>query len=309
MFPILTIFDLMEGVRKYALAFLLLVPTLVRAEEPDPREQRPDLSLFSFETRLLPSLDVDNTDGEVSVRNSQIRALLPWRIKNDVSSLSATLGFESLAFKYDHWDPAAGPTTADRLYGAQVSFFYRRKLASPKWGFNAFVTPSLNSDFKAVTTRALRAQGGFLFNRFSGRGLWSFGAVFINDYGTPRVFPAIAYAGRPTERQTVTVRLPVLVSWAYQTSYTTETGLAARVSGNTYVLEEDGPRHHQSVRYSVGTIGPTFKWKPSSIFSLLLETGVTFRHRLEYWKDGERVNRLSFDPSGFLSVGVRLLFI
>jgi hypothetical protein len=41
----------------------------------------------------------------------------------------------------------------------------------------------------------------------------------------------------------------------------------------------------------------------------LLETGVTFRHRLEYWKDGERVNRLSFDPSGFLSVGVRLLFI
>lgn len=281
---------------------------LCAAEE----KTRPEINLFSLESRLTPRLELKDPQpntfeehAEVDLSYYQLKALLPWRPKPKNGHLSATLGFESLSLRYHGWDDNADPTIADNLYALQISFSYRRPLKNERWGLYSFLTPSLNSDFKDLSGRAFRLQGGLLFTRKIQANNLSLGLVLINDYGTPRVYPAIAYTGKIGERQNFVVRLPVLASWGYEVSEKTEAGVAARVSGNNFYISEEGRYHSDQVKYSIASVGPYLKWKPRPLLVLGLETGFAFHHDFEYVKDGDTERDLDFKPSPMALVSVR----
>ncbi len=290
---------------------ILLTSSLHAAEE----KGRPDITLFSYESRLTPRLELKDPiansfeeNAEVDVDYHQLKALLPWRPKPKNGHLSATLGFESLSLRYHNWNENADPTMADDLYAVQVSFTYRRPLKNERWGLHSFLTPSLNSDYKKLSGRAFRLQGGLLFTRKIKTNNLSLGLVLINDYGTPRVYPAVAYAGKIGERQNFMVRLPVLASWGYEFTEQTEAGVAARVSGNNFYISEEGRYHGHQVKYSIASVGPYLKWKPVRSLILGLETGLAFHHDFEYVKDGDTVRDLDFKPSPVAVVSARWIF-
>jgi hypothetical protein len=273
--------------------------------------RRPDTPLFSLESRFLPSIGVKKApagleNADIRLHYWESKILLPFRYKNDSTSLTSTLSAESFDIDYLDWNSNIEPTPADHLYGLQLGLSMRRELRKEPWSLYSFLNPGVYSDFKKWSARALRFQGGLIFNYAAHKGTWGLGLVLINNYGTPRVFPAISYMGQLGRDQLLVVRLPVLVSWSRSFSKKTDVGVAARIAGSNYYLSEESRYHGNNLRYSVGLVGPFVKRKLTPRTVVSLDTGTTFRHHLEYFRDGERIKDFDLKNSLYLLLGFKI---
>ena len=298
--------------------FLLAVPLLIGGVTiaPLPGGAR-EMDLVSIEVRSLPFLSLEhpqtNTfEDHVKIQPQDVKArvsLPPWRLGSNGTLLSVGLGYENLRFFYKNWDSAQDPNRVDELQAAQLFFFLKKQLHAEGWGLRSFVTSGIHSDFKAITTRDLRLQGGAMLERQYARGhLWGFGLVFLNDYGTPRVFPGVYYQRTIGSAHRINVRLPTQLSYAYIPNDRWELGVAAKVTGNNSRLEREGPLKGKTVKYSLGTIGPSIKRNINRFLSVSLEGGTTFRHQLEIYDGSSRIRDLGLRQSYFVTTAVRAGF-
>lgn len=271
---------------------------------------RPNVELISVETRYYPSLGLDDpTPGtaeetaRITPRPIHMNVALPWRVRTATSLFTVGFGYERLGLELDGWAPDQ-PFPYGPFHSVQLPLAYARTLRDPRWGARFFLTPGVSSDFHDTGWRGFRVQGGALFERKNPGGALSFGLVLINDYGAPRVLPAVAWAGRVADKQTVVVRLPVLLSWAYQASPVWEFGAAARVSGGNYAIGRPDIFADKQLKYSAGTVGP-FVRRTFGKWSLNLESGYVFLHTLEVTERKHQFRDYDLDRSAFLSVGIR----
>ena len=294
------------------LLFLASFAGTIFAAEPEKQDLRPEIALASIETRIFPELELKNPtgpsdeEGRLQIDSIQTKFLLPWRPEAQQFKLSFSINYESLALDYRNWDKTLSPVPPDQYHAAGLSIHGRKKI-NEIWASSFFISPSLNSDFGPIKWRDLRVPGGFLFDRSLQKGTLSMGFVLINNYGSPRVFPALGYMGTVGTNQVVVIRIPTLLSWGVKVNDRIETGLAARVAGNNFRIEKEGFYQGNSLRYSSTLAGPYLKWKVRRWAVIGLESGYSFRHKLEVWDGKHRVRNLNLKPEPYISVGFKLL--
>jgi len=271
---------------------------------------RPPVDLFSVETRMYPSLRLDDPtpgtfeeNARVTPRPVRLQVALPWRVRTERSMFSVSFGYERLGLELEGW-PRAEAFPRGPFHSVQLPMSFSRTLRDERWGTRFFLTPGLSSDFHDTGSRGFRVQGGALLERKNAGGAFSFGLVLINDYGSPRVFPAVAWMGRVAEKQVVAIRLPVVLSWTYQASEEWDAGFAARVSGGNYAIGRPDIFRNRQLKYSAGTLGPFVK-RSFGKWSVNVESGWVFLHSLEVVDQRHQIRDYDLDRSAFLTVGLR----
>jgi hypothetical protein len=273
-----------------------------------------EIDVIAVETRGLPARglkdpDPNSNEAEWRVRTSASRVRVGFPpVKTGTSGLlSFGVGFETLRFSYEGpVDPAIA--ALDAFHTVSASAFYRKPLSKPRWNLQAFFRPAICSDFAALTTRALRIECGMFALRELPGGGWSLGLVLLNDFGRPRMFPAVGYEGVVHDRHRFTVRLPTQLSWSYVGAKKWEAGVAARVSGDNFRIEESGPYRGKNVAYSIFTVGPNVLIRLTTHLRLAAESGMTLYHKFDIREGNHNRRDLDLDNAPFLALSLRAGF-
>jgi hypothetical protein len=267
-----------------------------------------EIELFSLEQRFLPYTQVDNRSAtEVQPEFTRAKMSLPpvlFRERNGV--LGTSIAFENLHFNYRNWDALGDSARIDTLHSVQVSLFYMQPLRTPHWSLRTFLAPSLNSDFSAVTWAAFHLQGGVIFEKAVKATKFGLGVVVVDNYGRTMPFPAVSFETLLAGHHRISMRAPTQLSWFYVPNERWEAGLAMRINGGNYRLEEDGVFKGKTVRYSLGTFGPSLLMKLNSFLSMSLDAGTVFRHKFGVYDNRTEVRDFDLRNSYFASAGFRL---
>lgn len=202
--------------------------------------------------------------------------------------------------------------TPDFLHYLRADFLLFQRL-SPQWTLGLTFSPGIASDFKQLGADDWRIQtSALLLRRANERLGYGFGVSYLNDFGTPLLIPLLKVDYESASNVKVAALLPVNAYLGYALGSRNEIGLTANVSGTQYNLNVDEYDLVASrvpddtdlpAKYSVLTVGPTFKHRLRGPFFLVAESGVTLWRRFEF--DGEQINTtLDQDRSLFFRLGV-----
>ncbi|HBL18602.1 MAG: hypothetical protein A2X36_08100 [Elusimicrobia bacterium GWA2_69_24] len=288
---------------------LFAAPAALRAEEPEPRSQ------FNLDYRYLPSQPLRHPragvpgDVEVRVRPYQFRTRVSrtWKVERLGGALGVSFGYGCLKFEYENWDFARDPSRVDTLHSLQASLNYRRKLGD-RWSMRLSAGPSLNSDLKRVTGKALRAHAAAGFERAVGeRDTLGFGFAYAQIFGRDLVLPGVSYQHR---RKSYRIELmpPARLGAFWLPRPDLDLGLLLAFSGGNYLIEAEGPLAGRRLRYSVGTLGPSLRWKLAPGCFGTLDAGAVLRHQAEVRNGQDLTRDLSPKRSYFIATGARLGF-
>lgn len=292
--------------RKY---FLFTISLLISAFSichgalPPPRPE-----IFLFETRYLPYSSVKNySAGEVQPQTFKLLAnLKPLLSKDHKNFVSFGLAYDNYHFNYRNWDAIGDQTTVDTVHSIGIPIFFRHKMKSPQWTTLVFVTPGVASDFRGSASKGFTLQGGVVFDRHWNERRLGFGLVAINNFGQPRVLPAVSYEETFHERHRVRVRAPVDISYFYRATDTLELGIVSRTQGTHARIGEDGTYHDKYLNYSLSTFGPSVLWNVTKSLTLTFDTGIVYRHKLNINNDRHEFRNFDLKDSGYLTAGLRI---
>ncbi len=219
------------------------------------------------------------------------------------------VGYENFHFGYKNWDSTTRPARVDTIYNIGIPLFLSQKLRSPDWSLRVFFTPGFRSDFKSLTMKSFRTQGGFFFNRQIQNARLGLGLVVLDDSGQVKVFPGISYEQTWRQgRHRLLIRAPVLESYTYKPSEHWDVSLVARLSGIVARIEEPGVNQGKNASYSTGTLGPQVRWFLTKRWSVLAESGWVYRNKFEISSGNQRVNKYDLKQTWYLSTGLKYGF-
>lgn len=204
--------------------------------------------------------------------------------------------------------------TPDHLHYARLEVRVRQRL-SDQWALVVGAAPGIASDFEEVGADDWRMQANLMLHRHASSDLlYGFGLAYTSDFGTPTVLPIAKLRWHSQGRLWFDGLLPLHAYLAYDLSSRSELGITAAVSGTQYNLNLSGddirfPNEAGEVdlpaKYSVITVGPTFKQRVRGPLFIALEAGVTVSRKLAF--DGEAINAtLDQDPSGYMRLGLAM---
>ena len=205
--------------------------------------------------------------------------------------------------------------TPDHLHYLRADLLLFQRL-SEQWTLGLTFAPGIASDFEEIGSDDLRFQASaLLLRRVNDRLGYGFGAAYLSDFGTPLVIPMLKVDYESASHVRFTAMLPVNAYLGYAFSPNTELGLAGNISGTQYNLNLDRlPGDIQPVvavpeevdlpaKYSVLTVGPSFKQRVRGPFFVAAEAGMTLWRRFEF--DGDQIDdTLDQDRSLFLRFGI-----
>ncbi len=293
--------------------FFFAALTLAAIAEAAPKRES---EIFSIETRVLPyskledprsgNFQADST--EIQSENIRFRmGLPPKKYNQDKTLLGTGLSYEQLHFNYRNFDSSLEGAQVDTVHAIQGQVFIRHKLRPQYWHLRTFISAGFNSDFKSVTMKALRMQGGMLWEREVEAGSVSIGFVILDDFGRTRLFPAIGLEQTVREKHKFSLRAPTMASYSYLMSEKVEVGVAAKVSGMNARLEEDGVFKGKNLSYSMATLGPTAKFRLNKYLSLALEGGWTLYHKFKVLDRKDKIADYDLENSTYALIGLRLV--
>ncbi|MDD5657915.1 MAG: DUF6268 family outer membrane beta-barrel protein [Elusimicrobia bacterium] len=289
--------------------FLLLIICLssARAEEFRPKIVETSLDYrFTGSSGLLRPRDGVANDANVGVRPYNVRARLsrPW--KAGAGTLSASFGYELLGFEYSNWQ---NDERVERLHSLRFMLGYHRRL-NEAWALRVFGGPSLNSDLKLITAKALRATAivGFDYTLPKDhRDKLGLGLAFVQVFGKNLVLPAVSY-GRRRDDYRVGVLAPARLAGYWLPRKDLDLGGALAFAGGNFRIEQSGSLHGKRVEYSVGTVGPSLIYRPRPGWAWTLDGGLVLRHHYAYMDGNTLFRDLDMKRTGFVAIGAKVGF-
>ena len=205
--------------------------------------------------------------------------------------------------------------TPDHLHYVRADLLLFQRLSN-RWTLGLSFAPGIASDFEEIGPDDLRFQASaLLLRRVNDRLGYGFGAAYLSDFGTPLFIPMLKVDYESASHFKFTAMLPVNAYLGYAFSPNTELGLAGNISGTQYNINLDRlPGDIQPVvaapdevdlpaKYSVLTVGPSFKQRVRGPFFVAAEAGITLWRRFEF--DGDQIDdTLDQDRSLFLRFGI-----
>ena len=207
--------------------------------------------------------------------------------------------------------------TPDHLHYLRADLLLFQRL-SEQWTLGLSFAPGLASDFDEIGSDDLRFQASaLLLRRANDRLGYGFGAAYRSDFGTPLVIPLLKVDYESASHVKFTATLPINAYLGYALSPNTELGLAGNISGTQYNINLNPDRLPGDIqpivtapddidlpaKYSVLTVGPSFKQRVQGRFFVVTEAGITVWRRFEF--DGDQIDdTLDQDRSLFLRFGI-----
>lgn len=222
---------------------------------------------------------------------------------------SQGIEYEYLAVQFENWTAVSPAPPPDRLHALAYRLLFVRRL-SEKWKMVTIGKLGVHSDFYGLSTEDIRLQGGLFFTRpVSAR--WEAGGGFLysNDFGVPRWLPAVSLTyTKHDARSRWNIRLPMMVEYWYRTSPRTEVGGLARLEGNNFHINRNGPLHDTSVKYSFVKVGPMVETAIGKSLHVRVDAGAAVARRFSIL-DGKD-EKLDLDPENamYLELSARLQF-
>jgi len=283
----------------------IFIMVLIFAEVVQAR----DTELVGYETRFIPYERVENHNAaQIQPEFGRARmGFKPVKFPRRNGFMATGFSYENLHFNYRNAAALGDVARIDTVHSVQFSLFYSEKMKAPNWSFRLFLGPEMSSDFASVSLEAFKLSGGFLFQREKNNAEVGVGVFVVDNFGRTLPLPGIFYEALLAGRHRVTVRAPTNVSWFYVPNKMWEAGLAMRISGGNYRLEEVGAFQGKQLRYSVGTFGPSLKVRLKSFLALTLDGGKVFRHKYGVYDSRHELRDYDLRRSYFVAAGVSLL--
>jgi hypothetical protein len=254
-----------------------------------------------------PPIDEAGENAEIAFYKISIGGLVP--VTQGTTRILIGGRYENLRVDLSDVDGFVAP---DNLHYLRADLYMLHRL-SAAWTLGVAFLPGIASDLKDLGPDDWRFQGGaMLMHRASDRFGYGLGVALTSDFGTPAVMPLLKVDWVSASNVKVAAMLPVQAYVAYVLNSSTELGIAARVTGTQYNLNVDdynllAPNVLDATdlpaRYSVLTVGPSFRQRVRGPFFVVGEAGVTLWRRFEF--DGEQLNTtLDQDRSLYLCFGI-----
>lgn len=276
-----------------------------------------EAEMFAVEMRYLPSVPLldpsqEGLSDQTEVQTTLVKLSLGFKplIFNQGDTLIGWgVGYENFNFGYKHWNSTTNPARVDSVYNVGLSLFLSQKLPSPVWSMRVFVTPGFRSDFKSLTTKSFRTQGGLFFSRQIQDAIIGLGLVVLDNSGQIKVFPGVSYEQTWRQgRHRLLIRAPVLGSYTYKPRELWDVSLVARMTGIVARIEEAGVNRGKSASYSIAAVGPQVRWNLTKRWLAVFESGWVYRNKFEIIDGKKKVRDYDMNQAWYFSTGLKYGF-
>jgi hypothetical protein len=202
--------------------------------------------------------------------------------------------------------PAGYTPPVDQLVGLAYTLSYIQ-VWSPTWKSILSVKPGIFYDGESASGNIYRVQGsGVLLKTFAKGWDAGLGGGVTNDFGESDAIPIIVLrynSGSEKGRSEpgthlVNLNIPVQASYYYAISRGFQAGAAALVSGGMYRLTR-GPLEGDTIRFSIGTVGPSIRLTPYDHWMFELTGGTTFERKFNIRQNETQVADFDLKNSAF----------
>ncbi len=246
-------------------------------------------------------------DLEIRVATFSVNLSAPMVLSGGKTVLVNQLSYHRFDLDYNNWDNQQGGNRIENVQGAEYGFTLVRQL-SRKWNLTAVVTPGFHSDFQDdLSYDDFNFQSAVIFGRrYSENFSLGFGFAYSLKFGQPLPLPFLTLQWTDGSSSRVDLLLPAYAEFWYLHGPKVEIGLAARVQGSRY---HGSPARYlvenPQMRYSVGTAGPSVKLNLSGGLRVVVDGGVTFLRRFEFFDGDNEQASLNLRQRAFVKVGVQ----
>ena len=293
------------GVRAACIALLMVVSGSAYAQSGTSVEVSYDFFPYSHLANpgTAPINGERNFEQDVETRVSSLSVGLsiPAQLSK-MTLLETRLGYHRQDFDYRGWNDIQGGNPVRNVQAIEVGLALKRQL-NYQWNSMLSVTPGLYSDFENdINGKDFNISVVALLIRLHSKTLtYGFGFAYSLEYGEPLPLPVLSATWTNESNMTVEAILPSSIHFWYTANSFIDLGLLAEVGGNRYHGSPDRYKvSNPQVRYSVGTIGPSFRFKLGQNLVLRTESGITFLRRFEFLNGSTEIRDVDLRQSYFL---------
>ena len=269
--------------------FSVIFSSALIAQAQPPR----DRATVSYLYEGKASVD---SGGHLTLRETEVRTGYPvWREPDRVISL----GVRWTRYDFLSTEPAISDFTAHSLRFPVTAVWPRGE----GWSWMTMIAPALRSDFESLTSDDLGISAMAIATHPWRPGLRvSAGAVYSQDFGRSRLFPALGAQWMPSADLTVDLMFP-RPRLTYKATPTLTVAAGLEPGGDQWNIDLDGDSRDLALSEYRAGVGA--EWQAARRFALILQAGHVFGRDLEL-RDGRRkISETDVDDTWFARVGLR----
>ena len=233
------------------------------------------------------------------------------------SSFIPRFSYQALGLRYDEWTPLSvdplvyKPT---QLFGVKLHLTVKHSFKN-NWSFKGTISPGIVSDYRNINSDHWKIDGFVLFSKVQDEKMtWGIGGVLDRRFGEMLVLPAVQLDYKVNAKASFKVMAPKYAEFWHQTWADAALGLGVWFNGEEYTRgkevtgAEDIQPKGNTVRYSVGTIGPMCKYTLSNGWNATASLGLAFLRRYEVFNTETEVERkLDLKETVFFRMAVNVM--
>lgn len=218
----------------------------------------------------------------------------------DNTSFVPKLSYRIVGFRYKDWAPTTLQTAIFKptgLYALKLHLKLRHSFDNG-WSITAVGTPGIVSDFRNIDSDHWKVDAKLLISKMQDANLtYGIGAILDRRFGEMYVLPAVQLKYKMNETSSFNVMAPKYAEYWNQWQKEIAFGLGIWFDGEEFAQgrEIEGQPAIQpkgnSVRYSVGTVGPMCRYTLPNGWQATGSLGLAFARRYEYYNDATDVTQ------------------
>ena len=285
-------------------------------------EEREKFDVFSLSYTDISEKKLDDQDAgtygvrpKLAVGTLEARVNVPTLLSQGNTVLIHSLAYNRLKFNWQEAgsgdsDPAYGVNGPDALHGIDYQLAIMRRL-NDKWSMVLAFRPGLYSDFdERLSSDDFKIEAAIFFDRrYSERAVLGFGLAYSTTFES-LVLPVLHLKNSSESAFNVDLFLPFEGKLTYKVGAASEIGLAGKVEGNRYHLNQTAGSavadNADILRYSVGTVGPHATINLSGPCYVVFDAGTTFRRRFEFYRNDTKTSEIDLGNSWFARAGLKI---
>ncbi|HMP75616.1 MAG TPA: DUF6268 family outer membrane beta-barrel protein [Kiritimatiellia bacterium] len=250
----------------------------------------------SFSYLYEGTADIDS-GGHLALRELEFRTGYPvWREPHRIISL----GLRATRYDFLTSDAVLEDFTTHSLRLPVTAVWPR----GGSWSWMAMVAPALRSDFESLSTDDL-GLSAMLLATYPWRPdlRLSVGAVYGQDFGRTRLFPALGATWTPSPELSVDLTFPRPRA-AYKVSPVLTLTIGIEPGGDQWNIQLDGDSRDLALKEYRAGLGA--EWQFARQLALVFQAGHVFGRELELRNERRKISETDIDDTWYARVGLRV---
>jgi hypothetical protein len=246
--------------------------------------------------------------GDVSFEKYDFRITFPKKLKNPGSRLFHK--FEYAKTNIDYGTTPIVDAELESFHSISYTFGFAKPLKNG-WYFNAFISPSVASNFESsINFDELNLFGMALFTKPINKQknlMLSLGALYSNSLGFPAPLPVVSLMWKPDNKWTINFGFPRF-DINYKASESTLIGTNLILAGENFTLTDDivadgSDQKVDNIRMMNVAVGLFLNQKITKKISLNVNSGYTLTRNFEFNDGSDKVVDFDLDNNLYIKAG------